>query len=124
MSFLDRFRGRRPAPAPSTAVTIPEDVALRLNAGGVPLSESVVAALREHLDAADAAAARAAEPAPEAVETERVPFWLGREKAEKTGIEEALRDRLERRRATEAEDAPPPAPRRGRKKTAGPPPQA
>ena len=121
MSFLGRLFGRSappppPAPPPNT-VTIADDLAADLTAGGQPLSEAVEAALREQI----AARARGAES--------RVPFWLTREQGDvdqsagvspRVGggavglgpaadagglapldIEAELRDKLEKRRAAE-----------------------
>ena len=92
MSFLGRLFGRSdPAPAapPPNTVTIADDVAVALTAGGRPLGDAVDAALRLQLDA------RTRDPEP------RVPFWLARDEDQRD-IDDELRDRLERRRAAES----------------------
>lgn len=122
MSFLGRLFGRPtpvPPPAPpANSVVVPEDLVAALTAGGRSLSDAVVAALREHLAARTpgtaAPASEAGIPAPEAPAAtppappappgDRVPFWLAREERE-PAIEDALRGKLERRRAAEGERA-------------------
>jgi hypothetical protein len=113
MSFLGRLFGRPGAtpasPPPANAVTVPDDLATALTAGGLPLGEAVEVALREHLDARTREAGR---------DPGRVPFWLTREEGERA-IEDELRDRLERRRSAEADadDGPPaPAPAKPRRR--------
>lgn len=96
MSWLARLLGRSapPAAAPPTAVVVPQDIADRLTATGVPLDEAVEAALREHLTALEQAHSRG--------EAGR-PFWLAREDEAGGDIEDRLRDRIAQRRSGEAE---------------------
>lgn len=98
MSWLGRLLGRpaRPVPAPTTVV-IPDDLAAALTADGTPLATAVEAALRAHLAVAERAG---------------VPFWLAREAGAAADLEEALRDRLAQRRATEEADEGPDRPLR------------
>jgi len=99
MSWLARLMGRSPSAAPSveppaTTVVVPEDIADRLTATGIPLGEAVEVALREHLTALEQAHMRG-----EAAK----PFWLAREDEEGGDLEERLRDRIAQRRSGEAE---------------------
>jgi post-segregation antitoxin (ccd killing protein) len=98
MSWLGRLMGKSPpasAPEPPpTAVVVPEDIADRLTATGIPLSDAVEAALREHLTTLEQAHQRG-----EAAK----PFWLAREDEQGGDIEDRLRDRIAQRRSGEAE---------------------
>jgi hypothetical protein len=98
MSWLARLLGRsQPSAAPeppATAVVVPQDIADRLTATGVPLGDAVEAALREHLTSLEQAHRRG-----EAAK----PFWLAREDEEGGDIEDRLRDRIAQRRSGEAE---------------------
>jgi hypothetical protein len=100
MSWLGRLFGggqaETPPPLPANAVLLPDDLAAALTAGGRPLTDATVAALREGL-AQDARRAAGGAHA-----GERIPFWLKRDDDEKDGeIEERLRERVEQRRAAE-----------------------
>jgi len=97
MSWLARLMGRSsPAPAapPPAAVVVPQDIAEKLTATGVPLGDAVEAALREHLTSLEQAHRRGEAPA---------PWWLAREDEEGGDIEDRLRDRIAQRRSGEAE---------------------
>ena len=119
MSFFGRLLGRQaPAPpSPPNSVVIPDDVAARLAEAGSSLDDAVAGALRTHLAALDAAASR-----PPPAEGERLPFWLTREEGDPAEIDDALRDRLERRRAAEAEEAAADGDARRPRRRAGAPP--
>jgi hypothetical protein len=101
MSWLGRLFGggqaETPPPLPANAVVLPDDLAAALTAGGQPLTDAAVAALREGL-AQDARRAAGGAHA-----GERIPFWLRREDDDDTDgeIEERLRERVEQRRAAE-----------------------
>jgi hypothetical protein len=97
MSWLARMLGKSPnAPVapPPTAVVVPQDIADRLTATGLPLGDAVEAALREHLTTLEQAHSRG--------EADK-PFWLGREEEAGGDLEERLRDRIAQRRSGEAE---------------------
>ena len=98
MSWLARLLGRSQPPAalepPATSVVVPQDIADRLGASGLPLGEAVEAALREHLTMLEQAHSRG-----EAAK----PFWLQREDEGGVDVEEQLRDRIAQRRSGEAE---------------------
>ena len=97
MSWLARLMGKSsPAPVepPPAQVVVPQDIADKLTATGVPLGDAVEAALREHLTALEQAHRRG-----EAAK----PFWLAREDEEGADIEDRLRDRIAQRRSGEAE---------------------
>jgi hypothetical protein len=97
MSWLARLLGRAPAapaePAATTAVVVPEDIAERLTAGGIPLAAAVEQALRDHLAHVEQAAQQG---------NGDKPFWLAREE-EAGDLEQCLRDRIAQRRAGEGE---------------------
>ena len=96
MSFFGRlFGGGAPAP-PVTSVVIDPELANQLTAAGVPLSDAVDAALREHLRAA----ANSANAAPHE-EGERIPFWLARDEERSGELEDELRDRVIQRHESE-----------------------
>jgi hypothetical protein len=97
MSWLARLLGKSsPAPVapPPTQVVVPQDIADRLTATGVPLGDAVETALREHLTTLEQAHSRG-----EAAK----PFWLAREDEAGGDIEDRLRDRIAQRRSGEAE---------------------
>jgi hypothetical protein len=95
MSWLARLLGRSsPAPAAPPQVVVPQDVADRLTATGIPLADAVETALREHLTALEQAHQRGDVEA---------PFWLQREEGAGGDIEDRLRDRIAQRRSGEAE---------------------
>jgi hypothetical protein len=99
MSWLARLLGRSQpaAPAvepPANSLVVPQDIADKLTATGLPLDQAVEAALREHLTALEQAHMRG-----EAAK----PFWLAREDEEGGDLEERLRDRIAQRRSGEAE---------------------
>ncbi|MGO8685618.1 MAG: hypothetical protein ACLQT7_00330 [Candidatus Dormibacteria bacterium] len=91
MSFLGRLFGSTPPP---NAVVIADDLVAGLTAGGVPLQTAVDAALRRNLEAER----RAAEAEKRG---EKIPFWLRREGGGSGEMEDALRDRIAQRRASE-----------------------
>jgi len=97
MSWLARLMGKSsptPVAPPPTQVVVPQDIADRLTATGVPLGDAVEAALREHLTALEQAHQRGDVEA---------PFWLQREDEAGGDIEDRLRDRIAQRRSGEAE---------------------
>jgi hypothetical protein len=97
MSWLARLLGKSsPAPVapPPTSVVVPQDIADRLTASGVPLGDAVEAALREHLTSLEQAHQRGEVEA---------PFWLTRDDEAGGDIEDRLRDRIAQRRSGEAE---------------------
>lgn len=97
MSWLGRLLGKS-SPAsvapPPTSVVVPQDIADRLTATGIPLDDAVEAALREHLTSLEQAHQRGEVEA---------PFWLTRDEEAGGDIEDRLRDRLAQRRSGEAE---------------------
>ena len=97
MSWLARLFGGKPEPPPApppTSVVVPQDIADKLTATGVPLPDAVEAALREHLEVQEQAHRRGEVEA---------PFWLARDDEADGGIEDRLRDRIAQRRSGEAE---------------------
>jgi hypothetical protein len=92
VSFFGRLFGSS-APPPNT-VAIAADLVAGLTAGGVPLEAAVDAALRRSLEAER----RAAEAEKRG---EKIPFWLRREGGGSAEMEDALRDRIAQRRASE-----------------------
>ncbi len=98
MSWLSRIFGGAGAladpPLPRNAVVIPDDIAAALIAGFGDLGSAVETALRAHLAAeAKLAAARG----------DGIPFWLQRDAAQVSDIEDELRDRVTQRRTGETE---------------------
>ena len=94
MSWFGRLFGSPPPPPPTpppvNTVVIPDELAATLQRPDTTLEDRVLGILREYVEISG-------RPAPV---QQRMPFWLERE--ENTGdLEEALRDKVTQRRATE-----------------------